>query len=141
MLTFTQNDSAEKELVLRSEIDEILRVERFVEDLNSEYRFKEDVFANILVAVTEAVNNGIVHGNHEDPTKQVVLRTKLVNPFLLSITVADQGPGFNYQTVKDPTDPDALLSEHGRGVFVMRHLADSIQYHGNGNTVEMRFHV
>lgn len=141
MLTFTKNDSAEKELVLRSEIDEILRVERFVEELNAEHRFKDDVFANILVAVTEAVNNGIIHGNHEDAQKHVILRSRMLNPFLLSITVEDQGPGFNFQAVKDPTDPDALLSEHGRGVYVMRHLADSILYHGNGNIVEMRFNI
>jgi serine/threonine-protein kinase RsbW len=141
MHTVTTEVSAERELQIQSRIDEILRVERFVEELNALCGFKDDVFANIMVAVTEAVNNGIVHGNKQVVAKSVTLRSKMLNPFLLSITVQDEGPGFDYHHMPDPTDPLNLLQERGRGVFVMSHLADSIQYRGNGSEVEMRFNI
>lgn len=141
MVTFTKNDSVEKELVLQSVPEEISRVEQFVDQLNEEFGFKEDVYANILVAVTEAVNNGILHGNRENPDKKVVVRGKMLNPYRLSVTVIDEGKGFDHENLRDPTDPTNLLNEHGRGVFVMEHLSDEIIFHGTGNTVEMRFNI
>jgi serine/threonine-protein kinase RsbW len=95
----------------------------------------------MLVSVTEAVNNAIIHGNRLDPQKKVLLSARMITPFLLSISVEDEGEGFDYRKLNDPTDPSYLLNEHGRGVFVIQHLADAVQYHGKGNVIEMRFNI
>jgi serine/threonine-protein kinase RsbW len=137
----TTRQSTEEELVIHSVVEEIAKVENFIDRLNEEFAFKADVYGNILVAVTEAVNNAIQHGNQQDATKKVRIKSRLVNDFLLAITVEDEGPGFDYENLKDPTDPEHLMEESGRGIFVMNHLADKIIFHDPGNTVEMQFNI
>jgi len=128
-------------LEISSQLDQLLEVEHFLEQLHLEAHFKADTYANIVVAVTEAVNNAILHGNRSVSKRTVQLTAGFKNPFLLVIRVQDEGPGFDHQNLPDPTDPRYLLEDNGRGVFIMRQLADSLTYLGNGNTVEMRFNI
>ncbi len=137
----TSNSTQEKRLTIDSRIEELQAVERFVDELHEEHNFKADVYGNILVAVTEAVNNAILHGNDGDVNKKVELTARLKSTYVLQIEVKDQGTGFNYQSVKDPTAPENLLNEHGRGVFVMEHLADTISFVDPGNIVQMEFNI
>jgi serine/threonine-protein kinase RsbW len=131
--------TAGRELVIQSSLEEINAVEAFLEELNAIHQFKDDVFGNIMIATTEAVTNGIIHGNKNNPNLKVFIRSQLLKPYLLSITVQDQGPGFEPDSIKDPTAPENLLSEDGRGVFIIRHLTDSCEW--RGNVLEMRFNI
>lgn len=140
-MSLTLDQPAARTLVIESRVEQLSLVEDFVEELRDTLNFKEDVYGNILVAVTEAANNGILHGNQNDAQKTVTIRSELVTPYCLQIVVADQGTGFDHTNRKDPTAPENLLSEHGRGVFVMEHLADNIEFLGNGNTVQMQFNI
>lgn len=141
-VNFRTNLPAQKKLIIPSDFEQIAVVESFIEELQSDLNIGESAYANIIVSVTEAVNNGIAHGNRCDPHKKVSIETQLLNEFLLSVRVEDEGEGFNFNDVPDPTgSADAMLDEHGRGVFVMRNFADSIQYLGKGNVVEMQFNI
>ena len=88
----------------------------------------------------EAVNNAIVHGNKEDESKTVKVEF-MVEQDYISIFIEDQGPGFNFYNVPDPTTPENIENIHGRGVYLMKHLADDVIFHGNGNRVEIRFNL
>ena len=139
-LTLTQN-AQERKLIIASKPENLTLVENFVEQLQEEYKVKEDVYGNIVIAVTEAVNNGIKHGNRENPDKNVFIIARLLNPFLLTITVQDEGSGFDVDRLPDPTLPENILSDTGRGVFIIREITDGMEYTNNGNTVTMQFNI
>ena len=113
-------------------------IEKVIDDLKNEYDIHEDSYGNILVAVTEAVNNAIMHGNGCDPSKQVTVSYE-VDGDRISFTVTDQGNGFDYYNLPDPTAPENLEKPTGRGVFLMKHLADQVIFSENGKVVELYF--
>jgi serine/threonine-protein kinase RsbW len=141
MSTLTLNPPQERKLVIASKSENMLLVENFVEQLQEEYRVKEDVYGNIVIAVTEAVNNAIMHGNKENPDKNVSISARLLNPFLLTITVQDEGNGFNVDDLPDPTLPENILSDTGRGVYIIKEICDNVEYSRNGTTVTMQFNI
>lgn len=113
------------------------RVERFLMKMNAVLKINDERFSTLLVAVTEAVNNAITHGNKRNPSKKVFV-TCVCERDALVVTVKDEGKGFNPDAVPDPIHEDNLLRESGRGVFLMRQLMESVSYNKNGNEVTMR---
>lgn len=82
---------------------------------------------NIPVALTEALSNAIIRGNQEDPRKHVHLRAT-VSDRTLVFDVSDEGPGFDMGGVEyDPSDPEQLYAEDGRGIFLMQRLMDRVE--------------
>ncbi len=114
-------------------------VERMVVSLCEKMNIKEEKFGNILLALTEAVDNAIEHGNKNNPDKSVELSYK-TSPEGVTFTVSDQGQGFDPKNVSDPTHPENI-SEEGRGLFVMKHLADKIAFEENGKKVVLSFNL
>jgi len=114
-------------LILASLPNEIIKVEGFLEKLNEQIGFDDAAFNKLLVAATEAVNNGILHGNKKDPSKKVTLNCETDDRFLI-VTVEDEGPGLDPAKIPDPLAQENLLRENGRGVFLMRSLMDSIEF-------------
>lgn len=141
MSAFTKSHPTERHLIISSRVEELSQVEDFIEELNQEYKFKEDVYGNILITVTEAVNNAILHGNKGDGGKKIRITCGFITDYMIFFSVEDEGTGFDFQNIKDPTAPENILDEHGRGVFVMQHLADEMLYKGVGNIVELRFNI
>jgi serine/threonine-protein kinase RsbW len=125
-------------LQIVSQPESINIVEKLIEDLREEHSIHEDCFGNILVAVTEAVNNSIQHGNQFDPSKKVNITYEVEGDNLM-FSVQDEGPGFDYYNLPDPTAPENLEKPTGRGIFLMKHLADQVIFSDNGKTVEMYF--
>lgn len=123
-----------------SKTENISQAEKLVEDICSEYKINEDLYGNMLVALTEAVNNAIYHGNKSDPEKQVNL-TFAPEEKELKFIVKDEGPGFDFNNLPDPTDPENLEKENGRGIFLMKHLADKIDFDDQGRTVKLTFKI
>lgn len=115
-------------------------VETFVEGFVERYKIKPDIYGNILISLTEAVNNAIIHGNDKDESKSVQIQLKKRGDSV-AVRVSDEGGGFDYQSLPDPTSPENILKIGGRGVFIMQQLADSIKFDNNGSTVEMRFNL
>jgi serine/threonine-protein kinase RsbW len=115
-------------------------VEKLIDDICTEYKVNEDHYGNILVALTEAVNNAIHHGNQADSNKMVFVTFEGTEG-QLAFTVKDEGPGFDHDHLPDPTDPANLEKPNGRGVFLMRNLSDDIEFSDNGSSVTIRFNL
>ena len=99
---------------------------------------KEDHYGNILIALTEAVNNAITHGNKLDPNKKVNLNMETTTE-KVEFTIIDEGPGFNYNDIPDPTLPENLEKLSGRGIFLMKSLADEVDFENNGAIIKLKF--
>jgi serine/threonine-protein kinase RsbW len=125
---------------LSSQPESLSAVEKIVEEIKTKYSVNEDAYGNMLVAVTEAVSNAIYHGNRLDPKKKIVLSYQH-NDGNLSFTIVDQGPGFDYYNLPDPTAPENLEKECGRGIFLMKHLSDQVIFSENGRVVELFFKI
>ncbi|HMR46204.1 MAG: ATP-binding protein [Bacteroidia bacterium] len=123
---------------IESKPESIHIIERLVDDLKGEHNIHEDAYGNILVAVTEAVNNAIQHGNKYNPNLKVKISYEVEND-TISFAITDQGKGFDYYNLPDPTAPENLEKPTGRGVFLMKHLADQIIFSNNGSSVELFF--
>lgn len=115
-------------------------VESFIDNAKDTYHISDDLYGNIMVAITESVNNAILHGNKSDSKKMVDLSLELSED-KLTFKVIDQGEGFDFENLVDPTAPENLEKVGGRGIFLMKHLADDINFEENGKQVELIFNV
>ena len=113
-------------------------VESFIENVGEKIRIEEAIYGNVLVSVTEAVNNAIVHGNKEDKNKKVRLALKQ-NKKSVRFIVEDEGMGFDHNTLPDPTNPKNLEKVKGRGIFLIKSLSDKTTFKQGGRVVEMLF--
>lgn len=125
-------------LKINSNTQSLRLVERLVEDVCQVYGVNDDCYGNMLIAVTEAVNNAILHGNKNDPEKFVRIGFESENNKLI-FSITDEGPGFDYTSLPDPTDPANIDKVSGRGVFLMQNLTDSIQFEQGGRRVLLGF--
>ncbi|MBU8891169.1 MAG: ATP-binding protein [Bacteroidales bacterium] len=129
-----------KSIVIESKIENISKIEKIIDDVSEEAKINSEVYGKMLIATVEAVNNSIVHGNKEDDSKKVKVEFNVEKDFI-SIFIEDEGPGFNFYNVPDPTTPENIENIHGRGVYLMKHLADDVIFHDKGNRVEIVFNL
>lgn len=125
-------------LELSSCPESITKVEPFLQQICTQYNLSDELYFNILLVLTEAINNSILHGNGADPCKSVKVKLR-PSKAALSFTITDEGCGFNPDKLPDPTSPPCLLKPNGRGVFLMRKLSDDLQYSEDGTKVEIKF--
>ncbi len=128
-------------LELPSSFEKIERVENYVKKLQEEVGFHNDEFARIMLALSEAVTNAIVHGNKEDASKSVTVRSRMADDALLEISVEDEGEGFDPEEIPDPLKEENLLNEGGRGVYLIEQYSDEMEFSKNGSRVTMRFEL
>jgi serine/threonine-protein kinase RsbW len=127
-----------KKVEIESKVENIRIVENAVDEATTVIGISKDNYGKILVSTLEAVNNAIMHGNKLDVSKKVTVEiTFLSNELIISVT--DEGNGFIPDSVPDPTIPENIESVNGRGVFLMKRLADEILYNEKGNSVKMIF--
>ena len=125
-------------LKIKSRLENIAKVESMIETLRIQYAINDTQYGNMLLASVEAVTNAIEHGNNLDAQKEVNIEAyKCESSFRLS--VQDQGKGFNPEKLPDPTTPEFREQPDGRGVFLMKQLADEVNFHDGGRCVEMKF--
>jgi len=123
-----------------SSVENLQLVEKLIDQVCEEYKVNQDYYGNILIALTEAVNNAILHGNKSVRSKKIFVCFEPHQSDLM-FTVEDQGEGFDYDSLPDPTDPENIDKPSGRGVFLMKHLADDVKFHNNGRKVELIFKI
>ena len=122
-------------------LDENIRiVESFIDNAKEKFNLDDDIYGNIMVAVTESVNNAIRHGNKSDKKKNVHLTLSL-NDNLIRFIVKDEGIGFDYHNLPDPTSPENIDKPSGRGIFLMKHLSDEVTFKNEGSEVELCFYI
>lgn len=130
----------ETKISFASKSENIALVEKLINQVCETHKISEDHYGNMLVALTEAVNNAIFHGNKSNPGKKIDVWL-LSSEKRISFTVRDQGDGFDFLGLPDPTNPENLEKPNGRGVFLMRHLADNVEFTDNGSTVRLDFNI
>lgn len=126
------------ELRFDSKPENIAVVERLIDKISADHGIVAEHYGNVLIAMTEGVNNAIVHGNKLDETKSVSVSCAIDEKTLV-FRITDEGPGFDYDNLPDPTAPENIEKPHGRGVFLMRHLADECSFEDEGRIVELTF--
>ena len=129
-----------KQYTLESSIDSLAKVEQIIESLKEEFRIQDEIFGNILVSISEAMDNAIKHGNSFNSNKFVELSFELCEKEY-EFTVIDQGSGFDFNNIPDPTHPDNVEKINGRGVFIMVSLADKVAYEQGGSKVVLTFNI
>ena len=120
--------------------DNVSVVESFIDNLKDKISLSDNIYGNILISVTEAVNNAIVHGNKEDKAKKVELYLKQSKKSI-SFVIKDEGPGFDESKIPDPTSPKNLDNVKGRGVFLIKNLTDNVKFRKKGSEVELVFNL
>lgn len=127
-----------KKISIESSISNLRIVENVIDEATTQLGISQDFYGKILVSAMEAVNNAIIHGNKSNPEKHVEIEISF-NSNQLKIRVSDEGNGFRPESVPDPTTPENIEELNGRGIYLMSHLADIIEYSEKGNSVTMTF--
>jgi len=127
-------------LTISSNRNNILEVESYLKRLDFDFGFQSEKYADILISLTEAVNNAITHGNKNDESKKVHIHVREKNNGL-AFCVTDEGGGFNPSRVPDPTCDENIECCGGRGVYIMKALSDDITFEDDGRSVEMYFNL
>ncbi len=126
----------EQKLVLESRLDEVCRAEEAILQAAESFDFSEGALFAIKLALEEALANAVKHGNACDPSKRVTVEFD-VNTERLRVSIQDEGPGFNFTDVPDPTLDENLAKPNGRGVMLIRAYMDEVSFNQSGNRVTM----
>ena len=139
-----RNDPIELQIRVPNQTRYLSLVGRISEELAAQIQHYsgdlESLANHINVVLTEAMVNAIRYANEDNPAEVVQIRITISDDEIL-IQVFDHGRGFDLeQIVHRPAEPPEGLEEHGRGLFIMRSLMDSVQYFkvDGGNVLEMR---
>ena len=125
---------------LASESKSLLVLEEWINKLCDLYQISVEQYGNVLIAITEAVNNAIIHGNKNIANKKTDIECN-IDSQTITFTVFDEGTGFDFNDLPDPTSPENLEKPQGRGIFLMNHLADEVNFIDNGNVVQLKFSI
>lgn len=123
---------------LSSTYEELERVEHLLNELQEKLGFDDDFYARLMLTVSEAATNAVVHGNELDASKKATIVAEADNE-VLTITTTDEGSGFVPEEVPNPLDEENLLKASGRGVFLMQEYADETEYQNDGRTLVLKF--
>lgn len=116
---------------MRSTYDESERIPDFVTEIQEECNLGDKFTDNLMLVLSEAVTNAIVHGNKLNPEKTATVSIS-VTPISVTAIVQDEGDGFKPSAQKNPLDSENLLKAGGRGVFLIQELSDSYEYKDSG---------
>lgn len=121
--------------------ENIASVDTFIRKIQSEYPIGDKQRSNMLTSVNEAVTNAIHHGNRGDRKKNVTVSLEVRQARKFVISIADEGQGFRWKEAPDPLSCKGLQKAGGRGIFIMRELADRMVFNEKGNKVELHFNI
>lgn len=129
-----------RELVISSKVDNLRMVEKLIDEISTECNLSSEKYGNVLIATLEATNNAILHGNKLDEEKNVDIKCSWSRKEL-KMTIKDQGKGFDYKNIPDPTAPENVEKINGRGIFLMVKLSDKIVFNNEGRVVDLTFNL
>jgi serine/threonine-protein kinase RsbW len=125
-------------LIIKSVPQNIAQIERYLGELFSEHQLDTNMYPDMLISLTEAVNNAMVHGNELDKQKEVSVRSSVMSDHI-RFKISDEGEGFNPKELPDPCCDDNIMTAGGRGVMLMRALSSEVYFTNGGATVELVF--
>lgn len=121
-------------------LENIKIIESFIDNARESFEINDDIYGNIMISVTECISNAIIHGNQGDKNKLVHLELALEEELLL-FTIRDEGKGFDFNELKDPTAPENIEKTGGRGIFLIKHLSDDVKFEENGTKTILSFYM
>ena len=124
-------------LIIKSKESELKRVEEFIHEVFAFYNFPETCFNKVLLCISEATINAIAHGNKGDHSKKVELGVDC-KTHLISVKITDQGDGFDYRNLPDPTEKENLMKESGRGIHIIKNMAKTFSFNDKGNSLSFQ---
>jgi serine/threonine-protein kinase RsbW len=127
-----------EKLSVPSELSSLSIVESLIDRVCGSLGVHEDAYGNILIAVTEAVNNAVIHGNQYNSNVDIDVEVLDVDD-RLCFSIKDKGNGFDFDNLPDPTAPENLEKENGRGIFLIKNLADDLVFDEGGRVVNIFF--
>lgn len=127
-------------LVLDSTIDSINQIEKLIDSQSQMLGIDDEIYGKYMLSVVECVNNAIVHGNKLSQEKKVTVCYHIDNVHI-EVTVQDEGDGFDPDSLPDPTAEENIDKDCGRGIFLMRHLADEVTFSDHGRNVRLLFNL
>ena len=128
-------DNPQNILIIKSEISELRKVEKFLLDIIEKYNINKRYFNKIYLCVSEAVINSIKHGNKSNNEKKVIISANCLSN-VLDLKVEDEGDGFNVNGVKNPIEAKNIRNESGRGIFIIRSMSNKLEYNEKGNRIQ-----
>lgn len=117
-------------------MNHIRKVENFIENLICEFKLPEELRGRITLSIVEAVNNAILYGNKQNPQKMVKIHAVRSNK-KITVTIEDEGEGFDFNHFPDPTTRENSEKATGRGLYLMKSLTDELLFAKNGAKVMM----
>ena len=129
--------NAPKILVIKSNISELKNVEIFLQKTFEEWNISQKNFNSVFLCVSEAVVNSIEHGNRNDKNKTVSIRVDCVEQ-QIDVCVYDEGEGFDFNNIIDPTLKENIKKESGRGIHIIKSLTKEVEYNEIGNRIEFK---
>jgi serine/threonine-protein kinase RsbW len=124
-------------LALKSTYEESEKVPDYVSDIQKKASLNDDETSSLMLLLSEAVTNGIEHGNKFEPTKTIEIVIEVSEKSIIS-TVTDEGDGFDPKSTKDPLKEENLLIPGGRGIFLLEEMSDHVEYLDNGRKVRFK---
>lgn len=125
-------------LTIPSDMTSTHQVDNFIEFLLDRFELPQSLNGRITLSIIEAVHNSILYGNKRDPKKKITI-TAIKNPIKVSITVEDEGEGFDLSKIPDFSRPETFMQCTGRGLYLMITLADKLLFAKRGAKVIMTF--
>lgn len=124
-------------LVINSNQSELKRVEAFLKDIFVEYKLPEKNFNKVLLCVSEAIINSIVHGHKQKEEKKILIQV-ISEETDVKITITDEGEGFDITSIADPTTKSNLKKESGRGIHIIKSISDKLDFNEKGNSLQFQ---
>lgn len=126
------------EFIISSDISKLYEVENFIDQIIIAFQIKEKLRGKITLSTIEAVTNAILFGNKQNSRKKVrVTVTKKIKT--ITFTVEDEGIGFDYTEIPDPTIPQKCMQAAKKGLYLMLNLTDKLSFAKHGAKVSMTF--
>ncbi|SHF79849.1 serine/threonine-protein kinase RsbW [Mariniphaga anaerophila] len=125
-------------LAIKSDKKELEKVEQFLLTIFENEGLPKSCFNRVLLCISEAVVNSIEHGNKNDTSKEVDIHIDFTEDGVIHVNVHDEGEGFDYELVDDPTECNNIKKETGRGIHIMKSLCDKVEYSNQGKSVEIK---
>lgn len=132
-----QQRSPDYQLVIPSLLEKLTEVEELTEKVAEQHDISEDDKDNLAIAITELTNNAIIHGNKFDHQKKVIISFYFDHD-VVSVYIKDQGKGFDPTAIGNPLDPENLLKESGRGIFILKSIMDDVQFQVSDQGTEVK---
>ena len=132
-----ENETLVSEFVFTGDSAAMIAVRDRIMDFLHEHCVDEQQEIDIMIALQEGLANAVLHGTRNDPSK-VVRCSVDVTPEAITIVIRDPGQGFDTAAATDSTDDGTNLTQHGRGIHLMRSLMDEVSYRHGGSELRLK---